>query len=146
MDLLEAGLAELVAALRADDRREITGRKPTPHDRGARVLLLESETKLGGSTAVSGGWFFAAGTSVQRAAGIVDDTPQSMFDYYAQVNQWRIDPPVVRRLCDEAGAATLGKFANRGQLMCPTVGHSVAMMLQPRDNASISTVGRPACA
>jgi fumarate reductase flavoprotein subunit len=77
----------------------------TAHDRGARVLLLEGETKLGGSTALSGGWFFAAGTSVQRAAGIAGDTPQSMFDYYAQVNQWRIDPPVVRRLCDEAGAA-----------------------------------------
>ncbi|MEO8694332.1 MAG: FAD-dependent oxidoreductase [Acidimicrobiales bacterium] len=77
----------------------------TAHDRGAHVLLLESETKLGGSTVLSGGWFFAAGTSVQRAAGITDDTPQSMFDYYAQVNQWRIDPPLVRRLCDEAGAA-----------------------------------------
>jgi fumarate reductase flavoprotein subunit len=54
------------------------------HDRGVRVLLFESETKLGGSTALSGGWFFAAGTSVQRAAGIVDDSPQVMFDYYAQ--------------------------------------------------------------
>lgn len=77
----------------------------TAHDRGARVLLFEGETKLGGSTALSGGWFFAAGTSVQRSAGIFDDTPEAMFDYYAQVNQWRIDPPVVRRLCDEAGAA-----------------------------------------
>ena len=77
----------------------------TAHDRGARVLLFESETKLGGSTALSGGWFFAAGTSVQRAAGIADDSPQVMFDYYAQVNQWRIDPPVVRRLCEAAGAA-----------------------------------------
>ena len=75
------------------------------HERGARVLLFEGETKLGGSTALSGGWFFAAGTSVQRAAGIHDDTPQAMFDYYAQVNQWRIDPPVVRRLCENAGAA-----------------------------------------
>src|SRR5436190_22573248 len=75
------------------------------HDRGARVLLLDGEKKLGGSTALSGGWFFAAGTSVQRAAGIVDDSSQAMFDYYAQVNQWRIDTPVVRRLCDEAGAA-----------------------------------------
>jgi fumarate reductase flavoprotein subunit len=77
----------------------------TAHDRGARVLLFEADTKLGGSTALSGGWFFAAGTSVQRAAGILDDTPQAMYDYYAQVNQWRIDPPLVQRLCDEAGAA-----------------------------------------
>lgn len=77
----------------------------TANDRGARVLLLEADTKLGGSTALSGGWFFAAGTSVQRAAGILDDSPQAMFDYYVQVNQWRVDPPLVRRLCDEAGAA-----------------------------------------
>lgn len=77
----------------------------TASDRGARVLLLEADTKLGGSTALSGGWFFAADTSVQRAAGIVGDSPQAMFDYYVQVNQWRVDPPLVRRLCDEAGAA-----------------------------------------
>jgi fumarate reductase flavoprotein subunit len=77
----------------------------TAHDRGASVLLLEADTKFGGSTALSGGWFFAAGTSVQRAAGILDDTPQAMFEYYVQVNQWRVDPPLVRRLCDEAGAA-----------------------------------------
>ena len=77
----------------------------TAHDRGARVLLFEADTKLGGSTALSGGWFFAAGTSVQRAAGILDDSPDAMFDYYVQVNQWRVDPPLVRRLCDEAGAA-----------------------------------------
>jgi fumarate reductase flavoprotein subunit len=78
----------------------------TAHDAGdARVLLIEADTKLGGSTALSGGWFFAADTSVQRAAGIVDDSPQAMYDYYAQVNQWRIDPPLVRRLCEEAGAA-----------------------------------------
>jgi fumarate reductase flavoprotein subunit len=36
----------------------------TANDRGARVLLFEGETKLGGSTALSGGWFFAAATSV----------------------------------------------------------------------------------
>jgi fumarate reductase flavoprotein subunit len=77
----------------------------TAHDHGARVLLLDADTKLGGSTALSGGWFFAANTSVQRAAGIVDDSPQAMYDYYAQVNQWRIDPPLVRQLCNEAGAA-----------------------------------------
>lgn len=74
-------------------------------DAGARVLLAEGQPQLGGSTALSGGWFFAAGTSVQRANGIFDDTPQAMYDYYAQVNQWRIDPPVVRRLCDESAAA-----------------------------------------
>ncbi len=37
---------------------------------GARVLLVEAGAQTGGSTALSGGAFLAAGTSVQRAAGI----------------------------------------------------------------------------
>ena len=40
----------------------------TAHDRGARVLLFDGATELGGSTALSGGWFFAAGTSVSHSA------------------------------------------------------------------------------
>ena len=38
-------------------------------EHGARVLLVEAAGKTGGSTALSGGAFLAAGTSVQRAAG-----------------------------------------------------------------------------
>ena len=74
----------------------------TAADGGASVALLESQPRLGGSTALSGGIFFAAGTSVQRAKGIDGDTADAMFDYYAVVNRWRIDPPVVRTLCDHA--------------------------------------------
>src|ERR1700687_3216257 len=48
---------------------------------GARVLLVESQPRLGGSTALSGGYVFAAGTAVQRAAGI-EDGPQAMYEYY----------------------------------------------------------------
>ena len=35
-------------------------------DAGASVLLIEADAKLGGSTALSGGVYYAAGTSVQR--------------------------------------------------------------------------------
>jgi fumarate reductase flavoprotein subunit len=71
-------------------------------DAGARVLLIEAAKQLGGSTALSGGVFYAAGTSVQRAAGIEDDTANAMFEYYLTLNQHRVDPEVVRVLCDEA--------------------------------------------
>ena len=69
---------------------------------GASVLLVEAAGKLGGSTALSGGVFYAAGTSVQRAAGIGADTSDAMFEYYLSLNQWKVEPSVVRRLCDEA--------------------------------------------
>jgi fumarate reductase flavoprotein subunit len=73
------------------------------HDAGARVALLEADTRLGGSTALSGGVFYAAGTSVQRVAGIEDDA-EAMFHYYLTLNQYRVEPALVRALCDHAAA------------------------------------------
>ncbi len=42
-------------------------------EHGARVLLLEKNAELGGTTGISVGSFTASGTSLQRAAGIADD-------------------------------------------------------------------------
>jgi fumarate reductase flavoprotein subunit len=42
-------------------------------EHGARVLLLEKNAELGGTTGISVGSFTACGTSLQRAAGIADD-------------------------------------------------------------------------
>jgi fumarate reductase flavoprotein subunit len=72
------------------------------HDAGARVLLVEAAEKLGGSTALSGGVYYAAGTSVQRAAGVDGDKADAMFEYAMTLNQWRVDPAIVRRLSDGA--------------------------------------------
>jgi fumarate reductase flavoprotein subunit len=71
---------------------------------GASVLLVDAAGKLGGSTALSGGVYYAAGTSVQRAKGIRDDTPDAMYEYYLTLNQHRVQPSLVRVLCDEAAA------------------------------------------
>jgi fumarate reductase flavoprotein subunit len=68
---------------------------------GRRVLLLEAGDALGGSLALAGGVFYAANTSVQRAAGITD-TPEAMFRFYMAVNHYRLDAAVIRRLCIEA--------------------------------------------
>lgn len=73
-------------------------------DAGARVALLEADGRLGGSTALSGGVFYAAGTRVQRAAGIADDGPEDMFHYYMTLNQYRVEASLVRALCDGAAA------------------------------------------
>ncbi len=66
---------------------------------GARVLLIEAGAKAGGSTALSGGVYWAAGTSLQREAGIEDDA-DSQFHYYMTVNQYKVDPALARRYCD----------------------------------------------
>ena len=73
----------------------------TAADEGARVLLVESDTKAGGSTSLSGGVFYAAGTSLQKSAGI-EDNPEDLFRYYMNVNQHKLEASVVRRLCYDA--------------------------------------------
>lgn len=71
---------------------------------GARVLVVEAGDKAGGSTALSGGVFYAAGTSLQRRAGI-EDTPEALYRYYLHINQYKLDPALVRRLCHDATPA-----------------------------------------
>lgn len=71
---------------------------------GARVLLCEAGDRTGGSTAMSGGVVYAAGTSLQRQAGVTDD-PESLFRYYLHINQFKLDPALVRVLCHQATAA-----------------------------------------
>ena len=69
-------------------------------DAGASVLVVEAETVVGGSSRLSGGHFYAAGTSVQAEAGVIGDTADAMFEHYMTLNQWMVDPAVVRRYCD----------------------------------------------
>lgn len=74
----------------------------TALEQGARVLIAEAGDRLGGSTNLSGGHIYAAGTSVQRAAGVEGDDPEAAFRYYMTLNQYRLDPSLARRLCHEA--------------------------------------------
>ena len=71
-------------------------------EKGASVLLFESQKQLGGSTELSAGLFTAAGTSVQRGLGI-DDSPERFFQHYMDLNQWLLDPGLVKAFCDNAG-------------------------------------------
>jgi fumarate reductase flavoprotein subunit len=74
-------------------------------EHGARVLLVEAAAQTGGSTALSGGAFLAAGTSVQRAAGIEGDSAQEFYDFFLAVNRWDVEPSIVRRYATEGSAA-----------------------------------------
>jgi fumarate reductase flavoprotein subunit len=70
---------------------------------GARVLVVESERRIGGSSRLSDAVLMAAGTSHQRAAGI-HDTPQAMFEFYMTLNRWQVEPGLARAFCDDAPA------------------------------------------
>jgi len=70
-------------------------------DAGASVIVLEAGRRPGGSTALSGGVFYAAGTSIQRAAGI-HDTVEAMYRYYMTFNRWNLEPWLIRRFCEES--------------------------------------------
>ena len=71
------------------------------HDEGAKVLLVEAADRVGGSTRLSGGVFYAAGTSVQDEAGVVDSS-DAMVNYYSALNQHRVQPALVRALAENA--------------------------------------------
>jgi fumarate reductase flavoprotein subunit len=68
----------------------------------SRVLVAEAEGIVGGSSRLSGGLTMGAGTRYQRALGIEDDA-DSLFHDYMQLNQWKVESAVVRRLTDLAG-------------------------------------------
>jgi fumarate reductase flavoprotein subunit len=70
---------------------------------GASCIILEADTKLGGATALSGGVFYAADTSVQREAGVEGDTADAMFDYVMALNQWSLKPDIIRHVSDQSG-------------------------------------------
>lgn len=72
---------------------------------GATVLIVEAAERTGGSTALSGGVFYAAGTSLQQEAGIEGDMPDAVFQYYMTLNQYKLEASLVRKLCDESPAA-----------------------------------------
>jgi fumarate reductase flavoprotein subunit len=84
-----AGLAAAVAAAR----------------RGVRTVLLEKGERLGGTTRLSVGSFSAAGTRLQRRAGIVDDADAFRADMEAFVGDLisRDNPRLRALLAAEAG-------------------------------------------
>ncbi|MGL4256899.1 MAG: FAD-dependent oxidoreductase, partial [Microbacterium sp.] len=48
--------------------------------RGLRVTLLEKRAQLGGSSAMSGGWFALSNTTLQERHGVADSDEQFLAD------------------------------------------------------------------
>lgn len=112
---------------------------------GAASIVLEADKKLGGATALSAAVMYAAGTSVQRAAGITD-TPDAMFRYVMTLAGWEANPKIMRIMCERSGPALewligLGAVFPPEYLLCSGVdevprGHPSQGIAQPLINAA----------
>ncbi len=88
--VIGAGSAGLPLAIRAAER-------------GARVLQLEADYRVGGTLFWSSGQIAGAGTRLQKAQGI-EDSPDEHYRDAQRIAHGRIDPTVLRLLVDDAGA------------------------------------------
>lgn len=86
--IVGAGAAGLIAAISA-------------HERGRQVLVLERDAVPSGSTALSAGLIPAAGTALQRAAGIDDDPARFAADIQKKA-KGENDPALVDLLAEGA--------------------------------------------
>lgn len=88
--IIGAGACGLVAALAA-------------REAGALVIVLERDATPSGSTALSSGFIPAAGTSFQRAAGILDDRPALAAADIMTKAHHLVQPAMVGHLTNEIG-------------------------------------------
>ena len=102
-------------------------------DAGIDCVLLEREPRASGSTALSSGFIPAAGTRVQRAAGVRDDSPARFAADIQAKAHGRAAPHLVQAYAEAVGPA-IDALAERhglgfellGGFLYP--GHSVARM------------------
>lgn len=90
--------------------------------RGARVLQVEADNRVGGTLYWSSGQISAAGSRLQKSLG-VDDTPQEHYDDAQRIAHGTIDP-VLGRLAIDNAADTLDWLMDLG--FQPLPGHPVA--------------------
>ena len=110
-------------------------------ERGVETLILERDARPTGNTSLSGGQIPAAGTKLQRAAGLLDDTPELLYQDILAKAHGECDHAVARRVADES-AKTVDWLVERYRLPLSCVldfqypGHS-----RPHMHASPSRFG-----
>src|SRR2546423_10292135 len=87
--IIGAGACGTIAALAAKEH-------------GAEVFIVERDAKPSGSTSLSSGQIPAAGTKLQRAAGLLDDTPDLLYKDILAKSHGECDHAIARIIADEA--------------------------------------------
>lgn len=77
-----------------------------------RVVVLESEGVVGGSSRLAGGVIMGSGSRYQQAAGI-EDHPDNLFKEYLSLNHWDVATGPVRRFTARSGE-TVDWLADHG--------------------------------
>ncbi|MEU1970836.1 FAD-dependent oxidoreductase [Microbacterium sp. NPDC019599] len=72
--------------------------------RGHRIALVEKRDRLGGSSAMSGGWFALSGTDAQRRAGVEDSAELFLADM-ARTGGGFADPLLLEALVERQASA-----------------------------------------
>ena len=126
--IIGAGACGTIAALAANER-------------GVEVLILERDAKPAGNTSLSGGQIPAAGTKLQKAAGLLDDTPELLYQDILAKSHGECDHEIARLVAHES-AKTIERLVDRYKLPLSCVldfqypGHS-----RPHMHASPSRYG-----
>ena len=102
--VIGAGTAGLPAALFAAER-------------GAKVLIIETSQKIGGTLLISSGQISAAGTKIQARKGI-EDSPEIHFNDVWAISRQTVEPDVVRVFTEHA-ASTLDYLTDSGYEVAP---------------------------
>jgi fumarate reductase flavoprotein subunit len=113
--VIGAGAAGLTAAL-------------TAAQAGAKVLILEKEGEVGGSTVLSSGSVVFSNTDLQKSKGI-EDSPQSLFDDIRRIGDNKNDPEVVRTYVDHQ-LDTYNWMVENGVKFSPDIGFSEGSQVQ----------------
>ena len=87
--VIGAGACGCIAALAASER-------------GVEALILERDATPRGNTSLSGGQIPAAGTRLQRAAGLTDDTPELLYQDILAKSHGECDRAIARHAANEA--------------------------------------------
>jgi fumarate reductase flavoprotein subunit len=126
--VIGAGACGTIAALAANER-------------GAEVLILERDARPMGNTSLSGGQIPAGGTKLQRAAGLLDDTPELLYQDILAKAHGECDHEIARHIA-YAAPKTIEWLVDRYKLPLSCVldfqypGHS-----RPHMHASPSRYG-----
>jgi len=106
------------------------------HDAGADVLIIEKWDEPGGALRRCGGGIVGANTVVQRALGIVDDTPDALYEYVLACGEGYTDPALHRVYADNAGKNVDWIIQDLGGQPVSEWEFSEPMTLQPGLNVS----------
>ncbi|MGH8766177.1 MAG: FAD-dependent oxidoreductase, partial [Burkholderiales bacterium] len=72
------------------------------NERGVETLILERDAKPTGNTSLSGGQIPAGGTRLQREAGLMDDSPELLYQDILSKSHGECDHAIARRIADAA--------------------------------------------